>query len=73
MKKADIDFIFRKHHLKFSFKLIIFVTIVMVMGMYFDASQSTITLGIIGVVITLLLILFKDLITDLFSAENVDE
>jgi L-asparagine transporter-like permease len=73
MKKADVDFIFRKHHLKFSYKLILFVTFIVAMGMYFDASHSTITLGIIGVVIPLLLILFKNIITDLFTTENVDE
>jgi hypothetical protein len=73
MKKIDVDFIFRKHHLKFSFKLILFVTLIVAMGMYFDASHSTITLGIVGVVIPLLLILFKNVITDLFAAENVDE
>jgi hypothetical protein len=72
MKKEDIDFIFRKHHFKFSLKVIIFVTLIVAIGVYYDASHSIIVLGIVGVVIPLLLNLFKNVITELFSSDYKD-
>ena len=73
MKKEDVDSIFRKHHFKFSLKLIIILVIICVIGTYYDASISSLTITFFGCVIVLIINLFKEVLTELFTTSNSDE
>jgi hypothetical protein len=73
MKKEDVDFIFRKHHYKFSLKLIITLVVIYAIGVYFDASISSLTITFFGCVVVLIINLFKEVLTELFTTSNSED
>ncbi len=73
MTKIDVDIIFRKHHFKFSLKLILLGVLIFVGGTYIEASPLMLTVTFFGSVLVLLMNLFKEVLTELFTSSKDGE